>query len=74
MGGTICDRGACIATDATELSGTDRLRLESPQGREKDLHEKLTLVCVCVCVSASLNMQNMIYYAFSTWSSLTISA
>lgn len=47
---------ACMATDASEHSGADRLRLKSPQGREKDLHEKLTVVCMCVCVSESLRV------------------
>lgn len=45
-----------MATDASEHSGADRLRLKSPQGREKDLHEKLTVVCMCVCVSESLRV------------------
>lgn len=52
--------GAWMATEDTEHFGTHRLRLKSPQGREKDLHEKLTLVCGYVsgsqCVYVKVNV------------------
>lgn len=60
VGGLICDKGLDGYRCHCVHCGTDRLRLKNPQGREKDLHEKLTLVCVCecvfVCVSASLRV------------------